>query len=553
MDRGGREQNSIGHRKNVFLSFSASKDLGDRNFVRRLLKRLGDQPLNPWIYESAAGEITLGRPIDEACRERIDRCDLFLAYLTPAAFRSAYVASEVAYAVGRRERLVIAPVVSARIAQLSWPAVFETLRGLRGFMLPSDELSHIDDIVNSVCGSLDVAYVSARRESPRLPLRKRIAEELSGHYDRASSHDAGRFADVVRGCDLAASAYDAGDLDQVERRLVSIDVQLADYFPGVAPYYTRIVTGVLMLDRARHDPGQYPRARVHFKALIGSFGQRVDANAYAGLANAELGCCEPAAALASFRQADSMLEVPDPASFYNIVRASVLANVSLARAEIEERRSRASTGLVAQQPGDISRHFAVLALAFAHGGFWRDAGEAWTRVQDKGEVASEVVAEIAQALTKDDVIADRRGALARQILGEHLAAASNEPIDRFPAMHMAARLAFEAGDQGAACDMLEELIGQFPRNPVLRVDLAMYYVARHRLADARTHARQVVGMQSETECTPPIGASEFNYALGQAFWLIGDRPAAREAFRRSQYPVEFDYEHRLHGWLGQLA
>ncbi len=538
----------------VFVSFSVGGDLTGRNFVRRLLARLADQPLDPWIYESPGGEIPLGQPIAAACKQKIDDCRVFLALVTRASLASYHVATEVEHALSRQGRLVIVPLIGPDLPGTSWPAPFSGLAALRGFVLDANPLETVESIVEALTTHLGVPFSPERQEGPRFPLRRRVMEEVSGQLDRQDAHHVARFHDLVRACDLAARAYEAGDIERAERRLVGIELQVEDYFPGVVPYYQRIVAGIFLLERAKTDSARHADARDHFARVLREVGPRADANAYVGLANAQLGLGEPEAALRNFMTADAMLDAPDPASFHNIVRASVLCRRGLPRAEIERRARSVEAGMLAHEPGSLSRHSCVLALAFAHAGAIDDALQAWERIPDSSELPAELVVDLASAIAGHDggVASPERAMMARRMLDEYQqAAAGSSALELFPVRHLAARLEFDAGDPRAAIRTLDRLVEDFPAHPIPSVDLAMYAIAAGMPSRALQECRRVLALLSETECVPSLGAAEFNYALGQAFWLTGNRASAEEALRRSGYPDEYAYASRLADWYGR--
>lgn len=544
--------------KRLFLSFSVTGDPPGRQFVRLLLARLGQQSIEPWVYELPGGQVRSGNSITAACRAQIEKADLFAVYVTDRAIESDFVDMEVAHAlwVSTQRPLPVVPLLATTIPRRRWPPALDQITGYKGQMLLEPHVDAVETIVLDICTQLGVDYVPPRPVTPRLPLTQRVIDEVKTHMS-TSGFDMSDFDRLRKRCDAAVDAFNAGELERTRKLVDSILIDLELEFGLAKPYYPRIVHHSALLAEAYAGSGSFEDVERKFSALIDEAGPLLDANAYAGRGNARLARGKFKEALGDYVAAERHLDCPDPALFYNIVRARTLGGLSIERAEIDRRRAEVDAGMATRQPGDLSRLCSVLALGYAYMGDSKAALGQWQDIADLSDVFPEVVLEICQNLHQQ--AADRYGrsgatsATAQAVLGSYLAAQSEpDKAALVPLHHFEARMAYEAGDVGRSRRLIEPLIRRFPRSPIITVDGALFALTERDVSQARTLCRQVADLADHTICQPGISLQEFHYAQGQAFWLLGRGPEARESFRRSGYPPTHAYEAVLSSQLGAL-
>jgi tetratricopeptide (TPR) repeat protein len=542
--------------KPAFLSFSLGGDAAARQFVRQLLGRLRDQGLDVWMYESAGGAIPPGASIADACRRKIDDAGVFLVYLTDRALDSAFVQLEIAHALGRAARgsLVVLPLLRTAIPPAQWPEAIAPLREVMAVAVAPERPDALERALHSVCDRLDLEYRPPAPFSPRLPLRQRTASELASSTSR-SGYDAADFHTLLHKCDLAAAAMEEERYADARRLLDSmlVDVEL---LYGTTVYYPHVVYGMALLGEAHQGRRPIAEAEGHFDRVIAGGDPRLDANAFVGRAHARVALDRFADALADYERAESLLEEPDPAVLYSRVRLQVTGGLTLERSALDQMSTSLRDGTPARMPGDLSRLRSSLALGYAYVGDSRIAWREWQQVEDRQAVFPELVTDLCDQL--DRTSARERLPVAREmaltISADYLERRSNlSPLDRFPLEHLRARLLSGVGELAQARAILGRLSDQFPLAPIVAVDAAMYAIDARDAADAGRRCRAVISLHDHTQCHPPLAAADFNYAAGQALWLLGREGEARECFRRGGHPESAWYGTTMPTYFGAAA
>jgi hypothetical protein len=114
-------------------------------------------------------------------------------------------------------------------------------------------------------------------------------------------------------------------------------------------------------------------------------------------------------------------------------------------------------------------------------------------------------------------------------------------VDRYERTRLRARVMFDQGSRRRARQHLASLIDRFPAAPVLQLDAAMFALAEGDRHTARRLCETVASLGDAAQCRPGLSPREFNYVLGQAFWLLGRQGEAQESFRRTDYGAETWY------------
>jgi len=543
--------------KRLFLSFSAGGDTTARDFVRQLFDRIKQQDIEPYIFESPRGEIRAGGSISMACRLEIEASDIFVVFIDDRALISDYVDMEVSHAVweaGRRS-LPIVPLIATRTLSREWPAAMREAATFKGIPLPANPSTALEAVIVHVCGCLDIAYVPPTAHTPRLPLRQRLSQELQGKHS-LSAYPPGDFIALLRKADLAVEAMGREDHAKARQLLDAMFTDLEFLFGITDSYYPRIAYGAVLLAEAHAGQRTFVEAERYFAALIKGDVDLLDANAFAGRGNALMALDRHAEALAAYQAGEPYLENPDAALFYNMVRARVLGGLSMDLAEIRRRHAALDEGIVTRTPGDLARLTSSVALAYAYAGATDDALRAWRDIGDMQAVFPELAVDIALAL--------HRHAMTRgdwqQLDAAHFIIA--DFIDRRPDLSDAvllqprqvlARVMFDRGQRHQARRQLARLIEQFPLTPVLRLDAAMFALAAGEKECARQLCDAVTSFTDQSQCDPPLSSREFNFALGQAFWLRGRKLEARESFRRSGHAAALWYAVTMPSEFGSVA
>ena len=524
--------------KRLFLSFSIAADADGRDFVRQLFERLQQQSIDPWVFESPRGEIRTGASIADACRRKIEEADIFVVFINDRALESDYVQMEVSHALwdqGRRS-LPIVPLIATKKLSREWPVAMAEAAEFKGLALPERPIDALETVVLKVCELLQIDYVPAKPGTLRLPLRRRMVEELQGKRS-LSSYDAGDFGALLRKCDLTVEAMGQDDYEKARRLLEAILVDLELQFGITDPYYPRIAYGAVLTAEAQSGRRTFIEIETYFAAIIAAAGDRLDANAYAGRGNALMALERFAEALLAYQAAETFLETPDSALFYNMIRARVLGGLSIDRAEIRRRRLGLQHGIATRIPGDLARLTSSVSLAYAYVGDAEAALQVWGDIGDMSVVFPEVVIDICHQLHRHAI---QRGAwanlnVADRVMSEYVQCRTDlSDLTLLPLQHLWARLTFDRGERSRARQELNRLIARYPASPVMHVDAAMFALFADDRKSATRFCKAVVSLRDHSECEPPISSREFNFVLGHAFWLLGRRAHAEESFRRSE-------------------
>ena len=540
----------------LFLSHSVNRDLAARDCVRQLFDRFQQQlTLDPWVYESPRDEVHVGGSIAEACRRVIEAADIFLVFINDDALQSEYVKLELTHALMERRRrpLAIVPLIATRRPRREWPSTMIEAADFKGFNLSGRD-DDLEPIVIYVCDRLQTPYLPPHPSSPRFPLRQRLSRELQAR--RSSGYDAGDFIAILRKCDLASEAMDRDDYHRARQLVEAVLTDLELLYGFTEAYYPRIALGAILMGEAHAGRRSFGDAEKHFAALIAEQAAALDANAFAGRGNALMALGRFKDALDAYSQAEPCLDSPDAALFYNMIRARVLGSLPVDRDELRRWHASLRDGLATRAPGDLARVGASLVLAYAYLGDTAAASQIWGDSEDMQAVFPELIVDIAHTLHRQAIarVDSRALDLAERVLREYLLARNDlEALTLLPVRHVAARVAFAQGKHRAARQQLSTLIASFPFTPFIHVDAAMFALADGDRRSASRWCSAVISLTDHSRCQPPLTSREFNYALGQAFWLLGRRPEAVESFRRSEYHDSLSYASTLPAAFGLVA
>lgn len=539
--------------KKLFVSFSVSGDAAGRHFVRSLLRRLNEQSIDAWIYESPGGRIRSGASIALACRQKIDESDVFVLVVNDQALVSDFVAMEVSHALWlRRQReLVIYPIVSTALPRSHWPPHITEALGFKGVQKDLTDAA-MEDVVYDICLCLAIDYSPPAPVVARLPLAKRLADELTQHRS-ATAYDAQDFRRLLQKCELACLALTNDEYAKAFDLAKSILVDLEIDYGITKPYYPRIFMGATLLRQAASGLVPHEHVRSFFAELITEGGERLDGNAYVGRAHALLALHRYAEALADYRLAEAHLDRPDPALLYNIARVQVLSGAGLSTEELRRWREGIAEGMLTTEAGDLSKVASVLALGHAHRGEASMAESAWEIIADHSDVFPELLAEICHWLRHNahrshDVASLR---IACRMLDDYL----STPGEDFSATlaHVRARVRFDLGARTAARNDMDALMKRCPTNPLFSIDAAMFALEDADTDVARQLCINTTEIHDHNACWPTLSVGEFNLVIGQAFWLLGLEAPARESFRRSSRPPSLWYLETMPEAFGAVA
>jgi tetratricopeptide (TPR) repeat protein len=359
----------------------------------------------------------------------------------------------------------------------------------------------------------------------------------------------------LRKADLAVEAMGQEDYAKARRLLDAIFTDLELLFGITNSYYPRIAYGAVLLAEAHAGQRTFVEAERYFAALIDGDVDLLDANAFAGRGNALMALDRYAEALAAYQAGEPYLENPDPALFYNMVRARVLGGLSMDLAEIRRRHAALDEGIVTRAPGDLARLTSSVSLAYAYAGDTDAALRAWRDIGDMEAVFPEMAVDIALALHRHAMAHGnwRQLDAAHFVISDFIVRRSDlSDAVLLQPRQVLARVMFDRGQRHQARQQLARLIERFPLTPVLRMDAAMFALAAGEKGCARQLCDVVTSFTDQSQCDPPLSSREFNFALGQAFWLRGRKLEARESFRRSGQAAALWYEVTMPGEFGSV-
>ena len=163
--------------KSVFVSYSGRLD-ADKDFAKRLLARLSEQPLEPWIFERRGSEVPTSENIDEYCRKQIRKAEIFLAIVSDSSLESESTRSEVAFALSFLDPSEIVQVSTNGRPQVAWPEPYRSLIALKRIHVARDDDADLERCVEDLCIFAGVEYSGPTDGVPRLPLVHRLTEEM---------------------------------------------------------------------------------------------------------------------------------------------------------------------------------------------------------------------------------------------------------------------------------------------------------------------------------------------------------------------------------------
>lgn len=350
----------------------------------------------------------------------------------------------------------------------------------------------------------------------------------------------GDFAQLLKRCDIAVEQLERGDHELAWSYVNALLLDLRLMYDLPNAYYPRVFLGATLLAKANDGRGGFEEAEQWFARLIAEGHPLLDANAHAGRGNALLAMGSYEEAIGCFWAAANCLSAPDPALLYNIVRAHVMADIEIDEAQLRARSVTIEDGLATRQPGDLSRMAAVQMLSHAYRGDWAQAQHAWREVADAEDVFPELIVDTCHCF-----IRHARGHPESRHLKTALAilkafrqgTASSSDAAFCMLEHTEARLHRDMGDARHAGLLIARLVSSYPTSPVLAVDAAMFALECGDLLSVQRFASHAAHLRKAEASRPPVSAEQFEFAVGQAFWLLGREPEARECFRRSGLPA----------------
>lgn len=504
----------------VFVSFSSA----DKEFARRFLARLSEQPLRVWIYEDEAEEIRTGDRITTRLQHKIDGSQYFIPIVSPHSLQSPYPEMEVAYALQRRELgrlLAVLPVVSHELATTkeTWTGSYRELQPLRYRLIDFHSPASIEAVIHPLCVEMGVEYRPLVPQDPRLPFMDRFVAEVRGRCPQRDDYEIGIYRRLMAILNQFSAVYDTGDFDRASRIMHYFCLMCEHEFPPPPLYYANVVKGVCEI-----MAGRISEARQTFESLLNN--PRHDESTYGALGWIFQHEGDHATALEYYREA--LRRHPgDPAArtgvAINAVMCGEVEDIDILLGDIDPATIPFEEDRVTVQ--------SVRAFALAHAGRWREAAEAFADLIDREVADAATVARFARLLADQGQYAAAVSAL------EGFSGGLSDPVVLH---HLATFTAFK-GDLPKALRHFTRLVASYPRNRQYRIDCAQI----HWGLNDRSAARRLAASLFDRSLFDRPATSDDFYLDGFANWMLGDESRAEYDFERSRKEAGEHYRNLL--------
>ena len=177
----------MSHRPKLFISFSSK----DQKEVRKLFSALELQKVEVWDYSDEGQELPLAHEVVDSLKERVDRCEYFIAIISPSTIDEQigrYTRFEVNYAIecGKIQQKRILPVLLNNPAE-QWMTLYDALTPILRIELNTNNPERFEDNIRRICEWLSVSYVPSLLRDPRVFFAKLLLEEAEKNSCRMQS------------------------------------------------------------------------------------------------------------------------------------------------------------------------------------------------------------------------------------------------------------------------------------------------------------------------------------------------------------------------------
>jgi tetratricopeptide (TPR) repeat protein len=530
----------------VFVSYSG-RSAHDKDFAKRLLARLREQPLDPWIFERRGSEIPASLEIDEYCRKQIRQADVFVAVVSDSSLESGSTRIEVAFALKVSDPSDIVQIATTERPHNDWPEPYRDLLPYKRIFVKREDGADLERCVEDVCRRANVEYVPPNDGAPRLPLISRLTEEIRAAKPRYPRFDAGVFGELRLVARDAAIAYGERRLEHAFSALGALEHQLGMYYEGHAFYYPRLIRGVLLVELSPLNPQYLQDAKVLFEHMLedSSIAPLVDENLYAALAMVHLRRGEIDDALSLYLKAHATVQLRgmiDADVVHNIV-VTMLASKSPGRMnEVEQLLEEAKAVCATTDPYLHERLLALRAGLSAKRGDLDRARELLGEAKQPLALPHDVLARLAQDLaSQPHLFADESSIrFVRQLF---VLVGGVVPSDQRPAFLMSyAGFLYGLGQFVEALEGLQTAAELTAGHPKVVVEMVwcLMQLRRHPEATKLAAAAARQRMSSSVESSR-ADRTEFLYYRGFAAWLSGSEEQAQRDFLDSGFASNLSY------------
>ncbi len=526
----------------VFVCFSSREEIV-ADFVRLLWIRLQAQPLRVFNYETRDGEIPAGSSIEETCKQEIENSHFFFAVISDESIKSSWVKMEVEHAIILNRKNFIFPIILT--SSTSWDGPLEKLNGLKSLLRISElELSKsrveliVENIVRDFCFNREIQYFPLDSDIDRLPLRRRLFEELIGNRSLKNHRKAQQIQDLFEDCDEFVLSYKDGDLEEASNILSAMLRKIRKNFSEVDIYYPRVVESIIEVKKSNDNPISLQEILNKLQRLEQEQNKWKDANVFGMLGYISLLLDRPAAALNYYGEAERYLTTKDPALYHNKLLAAILVDDRGEIGAICQLLRTFEQGMLVSNPGDLVRIKLIQSIALSALGQTDAAFDILDELEEIREEDFDLIRQlfdISNSLAvkaKDSHIAYRLKELmfALEEVIKHFS-----PLTQVSIKQRRAWLLYELGDIQAAAMQFEHILENtdFKHSVKLLIEAALVFL------DANKHSRSLscltyaLSERNYEMQIPRVSKIEFEYYLGLAAWLNGEEEVAQECYRRS--------------------
>jgi len=505
----------------VFVSFSTNDSLG----VRRLIARLGAQPLDIWDYSMEGQEIPFGVDVNDYLERKIAGCNVFVPVLSAFSFASKYTKLEVECAVSRYREgsLTILPLLARDCEMASnWPHPYDQLAGMRFYRIDFFSRQVLEEVIMIMCERLGITYRPLLMSDDKLPFTDKLASELRTKCPQNVERNIGVYRRLMQILNDFQGAYVSGDFRAALDKTSYLVLTLESEFGKESFYYSYIVQAVCQI-----SCGFLVQAIETINKTWDS--PLLDENAFAAMGYIRYQEGKYHEAL-DFYRAASNYDKQDPAAKSWVVKTSLLLGVPV---EVDGLFDAATEARIASAKDKLA--FSVLkAQALASSARFDEAEALYRGITERGVHDPNILVNYAHVLIEIE-----RGREALDMLEHHRASIENENPNY---SHLVASLYYLLGRPETAADRFEHLVERWPHNRQYRLDAGQVLCRIGRTERAREITEPMVRGTGF-----PLPATEHDfYCDGYANWLRGEFALAEYDFRRSNEPIENHYA-RLSG------
>lgn len=532
----------------IFVSYSGRNE-ADKDFAARLLARVKEQGLDPWIFEDRGSEVPLGASIQDYCRKKIRKADLFVAVVSESSLQSAATRDEVAFALAELDEGEILPLVTVT-ALSGWPEPYCRLSPRKH--LPAGRLDDeaIEIFIEDLCQAAGATYAPPGDPVRRLPLIRRLTAEVRRARPTRSEYAAGNFTRVRARAQEVAQAYAEGRVAHAYSLLDTLEADLRKWYEGAHFYYPRLILGVLLLEGGTDRQSEALKARNNFESMLAepALAGAIDENLHAALAVAKFMLNDIAGATHQYILAAEIVrsrgEV-DGDILHNLLMCRLVAGPGsdLPATDVQSWVPQPDSRTVTSDPFLYERLDVLTAACLAQEGDLSSLRALLATANPERQLHADILLRLAQDLASNpNIAADVHNRnfvieLHEQIL------AGLQGASRSVCRLSAATLFYLAGEYLRALAQLRAAQDDARPHPKFLVEEFWCLMQLDQIGEATEVANRAATMRlDEALVGDPPALREFQYFRGFAAWLTQQRDLAERDFRDSGYGAAMAYE-----------